>query len=323
MDIIATRATHKRCWVGHFSPEQNVEPMLTEFFHAAWKPLFLLFAISSNSIAHATVVRFDTTLGVINVRLYDTATPISVANFANYVSSGRWDGTIIHRSVPGFVIQGGGFSLTPDVFNATQVTKFPAIQNEFGISNLRGTIAYAKVGGNPHSATSEWFFNLADNSANLDNQNGGFTVFGRVLGNGMNIVDAIASLPRINAGGAFTDVPVTDSEQVIEQQNIFNSEAVVISSVSILDIPAGDYNFDGTVDGLDLQVLRADYGSTLKAEADGNGDGIVDGRDFLLWQRNYGQTSGTLGNFTSIPEPGGFVLITLALLGSALRRVRR
>ena len=323
MDSIAPGATLKRCWVGQFLPEQNVERMLTVFLRAAWKPLFLLVAISSNSLVQATVVRFDTSLGVINARLYDSATPISVANFANYVSSGRWDGTIIHRSVPGFVIQGGGFRLTPDVFNPTQVTKFPAIQNEFGISNLRGTIAYAKVGGNPNSATSEWFFNLANNSANLDHQNGGFTVFGRVLGNGMNVVDAIASLPRINAGGAFTEVPVTDFDRVMEQQNIFNSEAVVVSSVTILDLPDGDYNFDGTVNELDLQVWRADYGSTLKAEADGNGDGIVDGRDFLLWQRNYGQTSGTLGNLTSVPEPGGFALITLALLGSALRRVRR
>jgi peptidyl-prolyl cis-trans isomerase A (cyclophilin A) len=306
-------------------PEQNDERMLPEYFTKAWRPLYILLlalTVCASSV-RATVVRFQTSLGAINARLYDAVTPISVANFKAYVDSNRWDGSFIHRSVPGFVVQGGGFKLTPDIFQTTNVVTYPAIQNEFGISNLRGTIAYAKLGGDPNSATSQWFFNLANNSANLDNQNGGFTVFGRVVGNGMNIVDSIAALSRVNAGGAFSDVPVNDVDKVLAQRNIFNEDAVVISDVSVLNLPAGDYNFDGTVNQLDLAVWRADFGSTTKADADGNGDGIVDGRDFLIWQRTFGKTSALTAALGAIPEPSAFALASLALANIALRRIGR
>jgi peptidyl-prolyl cis-trans isomerase A (cyclophilin A) len=299
--------------------------MLPLHFIKVWKPvcLLLLAIVAYPSSVLATIVQFDTSKGLINARLYDTATPISVANFKAYVDSDRWDGSFIHRSVPGFVVQGGGFKLTPDIFHTTNVVTYPAIQNEYGISNLRGTIAYAKLGGDPNSATSQWFFNLANNSANLDNQNGGFTVFGRVVGTGMTVVDSIAALSRINAGGAYTDVPVTDLDKVIAQQNIFNTEAVVINNVSVLNLPAGDYNFDGKVNQLDLAVWRADFGSTLKAEADGNGDGVVDGGDLMIWQRSFGKTSAMTAALSVIPEPSGLALAGLALAGFAIRRVRR
>ena len=84
------------------------------------------------------------------------------------------------------------------------------MQNEPFISNIRGTIAMAKLGGDPNSATSQWFINLADNSANLDTQNGGFTVFGHVTGNGMSVADAIAMLNRVNVGSPFDALPVRD-----------------------------------------------------------------------------------------------------------------
>ncbi len=160
--------------------------------------------------ADATTVRIQTSLGAIDVVLQDAGAPLTVANFFRYMNNGAYNNSIIHRSVPGFIIQGGGFSWD-DV--AKRVVSIPAnapVKNEFSAtrSNLRGTIAMAKLGGDPNSATSEWFINLANNASNLDGQNGGFTVFGQVTADGMSVVDTIAGLPIYNAGGAFTDLPL-------------------------------------------------------------------------------------------------------------------
>ncbi len=149
-------------------------------------------------------VRLSTTLGDMVFELVDDA-PITTANFLQYVTDGFYNGTIFHRVVPGFVIQGGGF--LPG--NVQPAGLRPPIQNEFSPdrSNVRATVAMAKLGGNPDSATSQFFVNLADNSANLDNQNGGFTVFARVI-EGMDVVDAIAAVP-LNGEQPVTDVIVT------------------------------------------------------------------------------------------------------------------
>ena len=169
--------------------------------------------------------RLVTPLGTMNFTLDGATTPITVANFLSYVNSGRYAGTdpttgqptatFFHRSVPNFIIQAGGFLDTVNPSNGTalqptQVLAYPAIQNEPVISNRRATIAMAKIGGDPNSATSQWFVNLADNSANLDFQNGGFTVFGRVAGDGITVADAIGTLPRYNGGSPFDELPVRD-----------------------------------------------------------------------------------------------------------------
>ncbi len=151
-------------------------------------------------------VRIGTVIKTVDIELFDTAKPITSANFLAYINAGATENNFMHRSVPGFIVQGGGFRWTST--GVGSVPTFPAIQNEPSISNLRGTIAMAKLGGDPNSATSQWFVNLADNSANLDAQNGGFTVFAQVLGNGMEVFDEIAALPRVNAGGPYTDLPV-------------------------------------------------------------------------------------------------------------------
>jgi len=151
-------------------------------------------------------VRMTYGLGVVDIILYEAATPATVANFLTYVNGsgqGAYDGAIIHRSVSNFVIQGGGYK--PIGGSAFQsVTDLSPVVNEPGLENVRGTLSMAKLGGNPDSATNEWFVSLADNRANLDFQNGGFSAFGRVAGNGMAVVDAIAALPK----GAYSSIIV-------------------------------------------------------------------------------------------------------------------
>ncbi|MFQ5423672.1 MAG: peptidylprolyl isomerase, partial [Phycisphaerae bacterium] len=145
-------------------------------------------------------VRLTTSMGDIVLEMVDDA-PITTSNFLQYVVDDFYDGTIFHRIVADFVVQGGGF--LPDMVQPDGLRD--PIMNEFSParSNLRGTVAMAKLGNDPDSATSQFFVNLADNSSNLDNQNGGFTVFARVV-EGMEVVDAIAAVPVAN------DVPVDD-----------------------------------------------------------------------------------------------------------------
>lgn len=159
-------------------------------------------------VVTANRVRLTTTLGEIVFELVDDA-PISTENFLQYVEDEFYDGTIFHRVVPGFVVQGGGFlpgMVAPDGLR-------DPIQNEFSPSrsNLRGTVAMAKLGGNPDSATSQFFVNLADNSGNLDSQNGGFTVFANVV-EGMDVVDAIAAVP-LDGEKPVDDVVLTRAER--------------------------------------------------------------------------------------------------------------
>jgi peptidyl-prolyl cis-trans isomerase A (cyclophilin A) len=160
--------------------------------------LCLVLAVSfllSIQSASATTVRVITSLGDFSIELFDDDAPITVTNFLNYVNSGRFNSTVIHRSVSNFIVQGGSFSFDASSGNIVSVATDAAIQNEFSVSNTRGTVAMAKLGGDPNSATSGWFVNLADNSSNLDAQNGGFTAFGRVIGDGMTVVNSIAAQP--------------------------------------------------------------------------------------------------------------------------------
>jgi cyclophilin family peptidyl-prolyl cis-trans isomerase len=186
--------------------------------------------------ANATIVRLQTTLGNIDIELYDTAAPATVTNFLAYVNSAKFNNSFMHRSVPGFIIQGGGFTWDNTTSTVAAVVKNPPVVNEFSPtrSNLRGTIAMAKISDDANSATSEWFINLANNAANLDNQNGGFTVFGKVSDAGMVVVDAIAALPRVNAGGAFTDLPTIN----YTSGNLGRANLVMVERASIVgEIP--------------------------------------------------------------------------------------
>jgi peptidyl-prolyl cis-trans isomerase A (cyclophilin A) len=149
------------------------------------------------------MIRFETTLGEFTVELFDKEAPVTVANFLKYIDDGFFDGTIFHRIVPGFVIQGGGF--TEDM---TQKRTQPSIKNEAdnGLKNGRGTLSMART-NDVDSATSQFFVNLKDNDF-LDHKRGnfGYAVFGRVTA-GMDVIDKIAAVETGRRRG-FEDVPV-------------------------------------------------------------------------------------------------------------------
>jgi len=151
------------------------------------------------------MVRFETSHGAFTVELYPQEAPVTVENFLRYVDDGHFDGTIFHRIVPGFVIQGGG--LTADFGN--RKTR-PAISNEAknGLKNTRGTLSMART-SDINSATSQFFVNLADN-AFLDHgpRDYGYAVFGRVSA-GMDVIDKIAGVQTGRRKG-YQDAPLED-----------------------------------------------------------------------------------------------------------------
>lgn len=184
--------------------------------------------------ACATVIRVDTPVGHFYVDLLEEEAPATVANFLSYLRDGSYDNSIIHRSSHGFIVQGGGFTFTDDAITAIP-EKAPVV-NEFGASNTRGTVAMAKIADDPDSATSQWFINADDNSANLDNQNGGFTVFGRVLGNGMAIVDLLNSIVRFNLdSGALSEIPLLISGAIenVQAKNIVFTQVTEVTGFEI------------------------------------------------------------------------------------------
>lgn len=147
-------------------------------------------------------VRIDTERGTIHAELDRDNAPATVANFLEYARDGFYSGTIFHRVIPGFMIQGGGLTAGLE----RKRTRGP-VRNEStnGLSNARGTLAMART-SEPDSATSQFFINLVDNER-LDGHSGqpGYTVFGRVTA-GMDVVDAIAAVDTTRRGG-YSDVP--------------------------------------------------------------------------------------------------------------------
>lgn len=176
--------------------------------------LLLAAVATAPAQAQNTMVRVHTTQGPLDMTLLNGEAPLTVANFLAYVRGGDYTDVFFHRSAwtatAPFVIQGGAYKWLESSNCCGTVTSRGTVANEFSSSrsNVRGTVAMAKVGGDPNSATSQWFVNMGDNSANLDTQNGGFTVFARVTSPGMVVADKIAALPRVNAGGALNELPV-------------------------------------------------------------------------------------------------------------------
>lgn len=192
------------------------------------KKIIFLGLLLSSGIAAAMVVRLETSLGNVDIEMEQGVAPQTVENFLNYVNDGDFNETIFHRVLPGFIVQGGIFGL-----NGNQLVEIPRdspIQNEFNLSNVRGTVAMAKASGQPNSATSSFFINLADNGGTapngLDFQNEGFTVFGKVIA-GMEVVDLIASLRLISEFPLLNYV----SGQIQGSNYVLINKAYVLSDV--------------------------------------------------------------------------------------------
>lgn len=150
-------------------------------------------------------VLLTTSLGEIELELDDAKAPVTVANFLGYVDAGYYNGTVFHRVIPNFMIQGGGFAAGME-----QKSTRPPIRNEAtnGLENLRGTLAMART-NDIHSATAQFFINLVDNDfLNHSPGNYGYAVFGRVT-SGMEVIDAIAAVPTTRRRG-HGDVPVDE-----------------------------------------------------------------------------------------------------------------
>lgn len=249
----------------------------------------------------SAAARLVTPLGTMNFTLDGETTPITVQNFLNYVNQGRYfkidptngqlASTFFHRSVTNFVIQGGGFLSTVDpagsggVIQPTGVTLFAPIQNEPVISNQRGTIAMAKLGGDPNSATSQWFINLADNSGggpSLDTQNGGFTVFGRVAGNGMTVADAIAALPIFFGPSPFDALPVRNytSGPVTPANLVTIPEFLPISPLVFSATSNSSTNATVSISGTNLLVTGHQIGSAQISVTATDLDGVAVSQDF-------------------------------------------
>jgi cyclophilin family peptidyl-prolyl cis-trans isomerase len=183
--------------------------------------LIVFIAFSAHAQSEDPKVQIQTTMGAIIVELDAKAAPKTVANFLDYVRSGFYDGTIFHRVIKNFMIQGGG--LTPDM--KTKPTKAP-VTNEAdnGLQNLTGTIAMARTSA-PHSATSQFFINVKDNHflnyRAKTNRLWGYCVFGKVV-KGMEVIKAIETVPTITKSG-HADVPAKN---------------VMIKTVKIIEQPA-------------------------------------------------------------------------------------
>jgi len=238
--------------------------------------LVLLLGIFSFSVS-AQTIRMETVLGNIDIELHPDAAPNTVTNFLNYMNSGAYNNSFIHRNGVSegqvFVVQGGGFKFGGN--QIFQIPPNPPVINEFLLPNIRGTIAMAKLENQPNSATSQWFFNVVDNTVPLDTQNGGFTVFGTVIA-GMDVVDAMAELDKSpsfvvgdntvpvifqinNQDFGFFDVPYLNDLPVILQED----DAVIISNVFELDAPlkvnsglnGAWFNPDTSGQGILLEIL--------------------------------------------------------------------
>ena len=246
------------------------------------------------------VVSLNTNFGSIVIELFEDETPGTVANFLNYVNDGKYINSFFHRSADFViqVIQGGGFTTTSTTFTSTaqftSVPPDPPIVNEPGISNVRGTVAMAKS-SDPNSATSQFFVNLIDNDADLDdpNNSGGFTVFGQVLD--MTTSDTIAALPvNFSNLSPFDELPVSSSNQLAVIQAIEGQG-------EITGVTFSDDDADGVQDAGEAGIAG------ISVFIDANHNGLLDSGEVTT-------TTDANGRYLLQVEPGNYTVALKSLL---------
>ncbi len=182
-----------------------------------------------------TVVRFETTMGDIDIELFDNAAPITVQNFLGYVRRGDYDRTFFHRLDDDFVVQGGLSRIAPSGTGFAEIPTQPPVTNEFNQSNLEGTIAMARIGGQVNSATSQFFFNLANNTF-LDTVDQGFTVFGKIVGGTTGrswmVLQDINDMMTSNQTSPYNELPVNDGFDGAD--GVQEDELLIITDVEII-----------------------------------------------------------------------------------------
>ncbi len=179
--------------------------------------------------------------GAFDVAMFDERTPATVANLRRYADRGDYDQMFIHRSISTAtsgigIVQGGGFTFSDAVGSPSAIATDPPVLNEPGIANDQGTIALAKTGAGPSTGTSQWYFNTSDNpTLDLPANNGGYTVFGEVLYDGMDVVGrdgeggGIAGLRTFTLPSPFDNLPLSDD---FVSGSITESDMVIFSSIS-------------------------------------------------------------------------------------------
>jgi cyclophilin family peptidyl-prolyl cis-trans isomerase len=252
-----------------------------------------LMLIALVPLRAGTLAIFQSSVGTMQLDLYDGEKPATVANFIRYVRSGRFTNMFVQRWEPGFVIQGGGYYIEKTETNSTvrTVPTFPNVTNEYSVgkqySNAYGTIAMARRGGETNSASSQWFLNLTNN-AFLDSVDGGFTVFGRVI-SGTNVLNKF--------------IPPHPSTNNISRIGLYGTnqydEAIFMDTLPVLDP-------NPTLD--DLVYVNVSF-IQCKLDFSANGDRVVS------WNCLSGQTN-TVEYSTSMPPQWKPLLVAVGTRGT-------
>lgn len=261
--------------------------------------LFLCGGFTPSAEA-SKIVRFDTVMGTFDVELFDD-TPLHQANFINnYVTPGLYDNSFFHRlTTPSTgleVLQGGGFTFDYTQNEIDTIASAGTVNNEFlaAHSNVRGTLALARPPGGLNTGSNQWFFNLANNAAALDPQS--FTVFGQVLGSGMDVIDAIGDL--------FIEDEIGD--RALFFPNYTGQDKANIMA-AFHELPVRSHFAVNGLPGLGQDVVLINSVTELT------------GSNLTQALQTYGLSANAVAN----PEPGAIVLGIMALIGFGLVVLRR